>query len=67
LPLGLNCVSAATQDAGHEVKFVDLMAEKDDRSSIREAMASFAPEIIGISVRNIDAQNMESPDSSWIR
>jgi len=57
----MNCVSAATQKAGHEVKLVDLMTEKDDRSSIREAIASFDPEIIGISVRNVDDQNMENP------
>jgi radical SAM superfamily enzyme YgiQ (UPF0313 family) len=61
LPLGLNCVSAAIQKAGHEVKLVDLMTEKDGQSSIREAIASFDPEIIGISVRNVDDQNMENP------
>lgn len=61
MPLGLNYVSVATRNAGHEVKFVDLMTEKDDQSSIREAIASFDPEIIGISVRNVDDQNMEKP------
>lgn len=43
------------------MKFVDLMTEKDDQSSIREAIASFDPEIIGISVRNVDDQNMGKP------
>ncbi len=61
LPLGLSSVFLATQDAGHKVKLVDLMAENDYRSSISEAVSSFAPEIIGISVRNIDDQNMEKP------
>lgn len=37
------------------------MTEKDAFSSIREAIRSFGPEIIGISVRNIDDQNMENP------
>ncbi len=37
------------------------MTENDERSSIREAINSFGPEIIGISVRNIDDQNMEKP------
>ena len=37
------------------------MTEKDDQSSIRAAIASFDPEIIGISVRNVDDQNMEKP------
>ena len=61
LPLGLSSVFLATQDAGHKVKLVDLMAENDYRSSISEAVSSFDPEIIGISVRNIDDQNMEKP------
>ena len=43
------------------MKLVDLMTEKDDQSSIRETIASFDPEIIGISVRNVDDQNMENP------
>ena len=61
LPMGLNCVAVATRNAGHEVKLVDLMTEKDYRSSLRDAIAVFDPEIIGISVRNIDNQNMEKP------
>lgn len=61
LPLGLISVCLATQRAGHEVKLVDLMAEDDGRSAVREAIVSFKPEIIGISVRNIDDQNMEKP------
>ncbi|MCX5810518.1 MAG: radical SAM protein [Proteobacteria bacterium] len=61
LPLGLNCVAVAARNTGHEVKLVDLMTEKDNRSSVREAIVAFHPEIIGISVRNIDDQNMENP------
>ena len=61
LPLGLNSIFIATQNAGHKVKLLDLMAENDDLSSIREAITSFGPEIIGISVRNIDDQNMAEP------
>jgi radical SAM superfamily enzyme YgiQ (UPF0313 family) len=61
LPLGLNCVAVATRNAGHEVKLLDLMAESDNRLSVKEAIESFHPEIIGISVRNIDDQNMENP------
>jgi len=61
LPLGLNCVAVAARNAGHEVKLVDLMTEKDDQSSLRNIVADFNPEIIGISVRNIDDQNMENP------
>jgi len=61
LPLGLNCVAVAARNAGHDVRVIDLMTEKDNRSSVREAIVAFHPEIIGISVRNIDDQNMENP------
>jgi len=33
LPLGLACVAAAAQKAGHDVAMVDLMAEKNTRST----------------------------------
>jgi radical SAM superfamily enzyme YgiQ (UPF0313 family) len=61
LPLGLACVAAATQRAGHEVAMRDLMLENDPRSVLKEAIEGFRPNIIGISVRNIDDQRMENP------
>ncbi|MDQ5987533.1 MAG: 2-hydroxyethylphosphonate methyltransferase [Syntrophus sp. SKADARSKE-3] len=61
LPLGLNCVAVATRNAGHLVLLLDLMAEKDSKLAIMEAITSFCPDVIGISVRNIDSQNMDSP------
>ncbi|MCJ7749310.1 MAG: radical SAM protein [Desulfobacterales bacterium] len=61
LPLGLACVATATRKAGHDVAMADLMVEKDMRSVLEEAIEGFRPEIIGISVRNIDDQNMENP------
>lgn len=61
LPLGLACVAAATQKAGHDVAMVDLMVEKDTRSVLKEAIKGFRPEMIAISVRNIDDQNMGNP------
>jgi len=61
LPLGLACVATATRKSGHEVAMVDLMTEKDTRSVLRGAIEGFRPAMIGISVRNIDDQNMENP------
>ncbi len=60
LPLGLGCVAAATERAGHEVKLVDLMDETDTLPAIRAAVEGFRPDVIGISVRNIDDQAMEN-------
>ena len=59
-PLGLACVAAATQKAGHEVKLLDLMEANDPAAALREAVHEFNPDVIGISVRNIDDQSMEN-------
>ncbi len=61
LPLGMACVAAAAQNAGHEVQTVNLMMQKDVRAPISQAIHTFSPEVIGISVRNIDDQFMETP------
>jgi radical SAM superfamily enzyme YgiQ (UPF0313 family) len=59
LPLGLSYVAAATRNGGHDVRVLDLMAEDDSESLIRETIASFGPDVIGISVRNIDDQTKD--------
>lgn len=61
LPLGLNGVAVATRNAGHAVRLLDLMAEKNSRPKIEEVIESFRPEVIGVSVRNIDSQTMDPP------
>lgn len=61
LSLGLNCVAVATRNAGHDVRFLDLMTERKAEQVLNLTIRSFKPEIIGISVRNIDDQVMASP------
>lgn len=61
LPLGLALVAAATRRAHHEVRFLDLRAEPAAGASISRAVTEFVPQVIGISVRNVDDQNMASP------
>jgi len=64
LPLGLICVAVAARDAGHEVKLIDLMAEADNKSAalhVGDSVRSFNPDVIGVSVRNIDNQDMADP------
>jgi radical SAM superfamily enzyme YgiQ (UPF0313 family) len=60
VPWGLACVATAAQNAGHDVSFLDLVMEKDPPAATRNAVVSMAPDIIGISVRNIDDQNREN-------
>ena len=61
LPLGPAFVAAATRRAGHEVILLNLMFEGDTQSAIQDCIEEFRPEVIGISVRNIDDQNMADP------
>ncbi len=61
LPLGLACVAAATERAGHCVRLLVLGSDADCENDVRQAIGQFAPDVIGVSVRNIDDQNMQSP------
>ena len=61
LPLGLACIAAAADGQGHTVKLLNLMMQTDTQKALYGTIAEFNPEIIGISVRNIDDQNMENP------
>jgi radical SAM superfamily enzyme YgiQ (UPF0313 family) len=61
LPLGLAFVAQAARRAGHDVEMLDLMRTDDHVRAIEMAIRRVQPEVIGISVRNIDDQNMASP------
>jgi radical SAM superfamily enzyme YgiQ (UPF0313 family) len=61
LPLGLAQVAAASEQAGHEVSLLNLMLEEDAGGAVERAIHAFRPGVIGISVRNIDDQNMQAP------
>ena len=54
LPLGLAYVAAAIDGQGHTVKMLNLMTQTDTQKALYGTIADFNPEIIGISVRNID-------------
>ncbi len=60
-PLGLACVAAATRWAGHNVSVLDLMNGENPLSALRQAIDELHPDVVGISVRNIDDQHMEQP------
>lgn len=60
-PLGLACVAASLDPARHTVQVWDALFETDWRGALRQCVATFAPDVIGFSVRNVDDQNMRSP------
>jgi radical SAM superfamily enzyme YgiQ (UPF0313 family) len=60
-PVGLLCVAQAARDAGNETRVIDLMAEENPAGRLGKIVARFAPDAVGLSVRNIDDQDMRSP------
>ena len=61
LPLGPALVAAACRKVGHDVVLLNLMFAGDTQSAIQDCVGGFRPEVVGISVRNIDDQNMADP------
>src|ERR1700687_4646731 len=62
-PIGLSYVATAARQAGHDVRFVDLMMSRQPLAELRAAMNEFQPEVVGFSVRNID--NVVAQRTSW--
>jgi len=56
--LGLACVAAATEAAGHDVILRDLLIARDPQAAVAEAIREFKPDAVGVSVRNLDDQKM---------
>ena len=53
-PIGLSYIATATAQAGHDVKFIDMLMDPHGMTSLYETLNSYKPQVIGISVRNID-------------
>ncbi|MBF0466050.1 MAG: cobalamin-dependent protein [Nitrospirae bacterium] len=54
-PLGLSCLKSAI--TGHEASVIDLNLHKEPFKALREHIKAVRPDIIGISLRNIDSTN----------
>ena len=61
IPVGLGCIAEALSLEGHRVRLLDLLVEKDPLGAVTSALAEAPPGLIGISLRNIDDQNMQAP------
>jgi radical SAM superfamily enzyme YgiQ (UPF0313 family) len=57
IPLGLACVAQAAMRDGHTIRVLDLVQAEDTQVAIATAIEELEPEVIGISIRNIDDQN----------
>ncbi len=62
IPIGLAYVANSTRRAGHDVVLLDLMFEADPLEAVKKKILEQSPDAIGISVRNIDDQNLQNPE-----
>ncbi|MHB8707497.1 MAG: cobalamin-dependent protein, partial [Desulfuromonadales bacterium] len=64
-PLGMATVAGALAARGHSVRQFDCLAAGDAAASLYREIEAFRPEIVGISLRNIDDLDSCSDSSSW--
>jgi hypothetical protein len=57
-PIGLCYVASAAEIAGHEVRVLDLCFKHRIGTELEKAITGFAPQVIGVSLRNLDNVNM---------
>lgn len=53
-PIGLSYIATATRNAGHDVQVLDLLVASNPQEILRKAIGEFKPDVVGVSVRNID-------------
>jgi radical SAM superfamily enzyme YgiQ (UPF0313 family) len=58
VPNGVACVAAALDDAGYEVRVLDLCFTRRPLEVARRTARDFRPDVIGLSVRNIDNSDL---------
>jgi hypothetical protein len=61
LPVGLCTVASATARAGHDVSVLDLAFSKQPARDTLQRVRREEPDVVGITVRNIDNCNFERP------
>lgn len=61
LPIGMVTVATQLQAAGHQVLCTDLMFEDEDEAVIKRNVQDFQPDVVGISIRNVDSLNLLEP------
>ncbi|HTY90500.1 MAG TPA: radical SAM protein [Methanocella sp.] len=57
-PIGIAYLVEPLRREGHDVKVVDLMFSRDPEGELRRAIAGFRPDVAGLSLRNVDNQDM---------
>ncbi len=53
-PLGVVSLAGGLKEAGHDVEILDMNLELDPFGALKERLMDYQPEVVGISLRNID-------------
>ncbi len=53
-PIGIAYIANALRNKGHNVRSLDLCFIEDDSRAVENLLRNFSPDVIGISIRNID-------------
>lgn len=61
MPVGLCVVASSLHAAGHVVRVLDLTFSSDPQRELREVLGRFTPQLIGVTIRNLDNCNFEVP------
>lgn len=59
VPIGICYIATALKDAGYDVKVLDTCFDNNIKRSIENVIRNFKPNVIGLSIRNIDTTNFQ--------
>ena len=63
VPIGLAYLAASVDESRHEMRVLDLMFSEDGPGDVEDAVKEFGPDLVGLSIRNLD--NQSSSNSVW--
>ena len=61
VPIGLAYIAASVDEERHTLKVLDLMFADDAVAEVADAVSEFEPDLIGMSIRNLDNQSSLNP------
>lgn len=61
VPIGLAYIAAAIDETRHQLRTLDLMFADDAEAELAAAVRDFSPDLIGLSIRNLDNQSYFNP------
>ena len=61
VPIGLAYLASSVDEERHTLRVLDLMFADDAVAEVAEAVSEFEPDLIGLSIRNLDNQSSLNP------